>query len=67
MTNFGNGLPLQDANPWLRDDAERVERILDVAERNSVTEGLPPFSGEMRRKLREEFTAAGGHGPAPVE
>ncbi|MFZ5830815.1 MAG: hypothetical protein ACOY3P_12040 [Planctomycetota bacterium] len=63
MNNFGKGPTLGQANPWLRDLAERVERILDVTERNSVIEGLPPFSEEMRRKLREELTDAVEHGP----
>lgn len=57
MTDFGKGPPLEQANPWLRDEAER---ILDVTERNSVIEGLPPFSEEIRRKLREELTSLGG-------
>ncbi|MCL4854943.1 MAG: hypothetical protein KJZ78_26585 [Bryobacteraceae bacterium] len=65
MTDFGKGLPLEHANPWLRDEAERIERILDVAERNSVIEGLPPFSEEVRRKLREEFTSPDGPHRAP--
>jgi hypothetical protein len=67
MTDFGAGLTLQEANPWLRDEAERIGRILEVAERNSVLEGLPPFSEEMRRRLREELTAVGGLGRAPAE
>jgi hypothetical protein len=66
MTDFGKGPALEKANPWLRDEAERIERILDVTERNSVIEGLPPFSEEMRRKLREELTASEGHGRAPA-
>lgn len=65
MTDFGKGLPLEQANPWLRDEAERIARILDVAERNSVIEGLPPFSEELRRKLREELTSAPSHHPSP--
>jgi hypothetical protein len=60
MSDFGTGLTLQEANPWLRDEAERIDRILDVAERNSVLEGLPPFSEGMRRRLREELAAASG-------
>jgi hypothetical protein len=64
MNNFGNGPTLEQFNPWLRDEAERVERILDVTERNSVIEGLPPFSEELRRRLREELM--GDSLPAPV-
>ena len=48
MTDFGKGPTLAEANPWLRDEAERIERILDVTERDSVIEGLPPFSEETR-------------------
>ena len=51
MTDFGNGPTLEQFNPWLRDEAERVERILDVSERNSVIEGLPPFSAELKREF----------------
>ena len=64
MTDFGKGLTLEQANPWLRDEAERVERILDVTERNSVIEGLPPFSEELRRRLRAELR--GDSAPVPV-
>jgi hypothetical protein len=52
MVNFGTGPALQEANSWLRDEAERVRRILDVTERNSIIEGLPPFTSEMREMLR---------------
>jgi hypothetical protein len=66
MTHFGKGPALEEANPWLRDEAERVERILDVTERNSVIEGLPPFSEELRRKLRAELTSPDGPEQAPA-
>jgi hypothetical protein len=58
MNDFGTGPLLKDASPWLRDDAERRERILDVAERNSVIEGLPPFDDHMRERLRRMMAAA---------
>jgi hypothetical protein len=67
MNDFGKGPALEKANPWLRNEAERVERILDVTERNSVIEGLPPFSEEMRRKLREQLTSPDEPGRAPAE
>jgi hypothetical protein len=67
MLDFGKGPTLEQANPWLRDEAERIDRILDVTERNSVIEGLPPFSEEMRRKLRDELTGADRPGRAPAE
>jgi hypothetical protein len=55
--NFGTGPSLKDACSWLRDDAKRHERILDVAERNSVIEGLPPFHDALREKLRRMLAA----------
>lgn len=51
MSNFGTGLTLRQACPWLRDQKERHRRILDAAERNSVIAGLPPFSPEFRQML----------------
>jgi len=39
----------------LQDAAERHARILEVAERDSVIEGLPPFTDEIRTKLREQL------------
>ncbi len=65
--NFGNGPILKDACPYLRDDAERRERILDVVERNSVIEGLPPFDEETRRRLRKQLAAICGPPPEPAE
>lgn len=55
MIEFGKGLTLREASPYLRDDAERRERILDVTERNSVIEGLPPLREETRERLREQL------------
>jgi hypothetical protein len=51
MVNFGQGPALKNVSPWLRDDEERHRRILDVVERNSVIEGLPPFDEETRRRI----------------
>lgn len=67
MVDFGKGPSLTQANPWLRDEAERIERILDVAERDSVIEGLPPFSEETRQQLRHELTVGLRHVRAPAE
>ena len=67
MNDFGKGPTLEQACPALRNEAERVERILDVAERNSVIEGLPPFSQELREKLRQELTGDSSRRPAPAE
>ncbi|MEP3479748.1 MAG: hypothetical protein ABJZ55_10910 [Fuerstiella sp.] len=55
MTEFGTGQPLKDACTWLQDDYERHDRILDVAERNSVIEGLPPFREETRRAILRQL------------
>lgn len=65
--DFGNGPILKDACPYLRDDEERRERILDVVERNSVIEGLPPFEEETRRRLQKQLAAISGPPPAPDE
>ena len=68
MTEFGTGPTLRDAFPWLQDDETRRERILEVTERNSVIEGLPPFREETRRRLLEQLKApASAPHPAPGE
>ena len=64
---LGVGPTLIDACPWLRDEKARHERILDVAERNSVIEGLPPFQEETRRRLMAELQVLAGPPPAPAE
>jgi hypothetical protein len=55
--DFGTGPTLKEASPWLRDEAERHRRILEVTERNSVIEGLPPFTEEIRARLRKQLVA----------
>jgi hypothetical protein len=65
MMDFGKGLILAQANPWLLDEAQRIERILDVTERNSVIEGLPPLSDETRERLRKELKAGSELARAP--
>lgn len=67
MNDFGTGLTLAEANPWLRDEAQRIEQILEVTERNSVIEGLPAFSDETRERLRRELMSDAGPGQAPRE
>jgi hypothetical protein len=52
---FGSGPKLKQAFPWLQDDKVRHELILDVAERNSVIEGLPPFDDEMRQQFKDDL------------
>jgi hypothetical protein len=55
MNHFGTGKSLRESSPDLRDDAERHAKILEVTERNSVIEGLPPFTEETRGKLRKQL------------
>ena len=57
MKDFGTGPTLRESCAWLRNDAERHARILDVAERDSVIEGLPPFQEETRHKILERLRA----------
>jgi hypothetical protein len=57
MVDFGKGPALKDACPWIRDEDERHRRILDVTERDSVIEGLPPFNEETRRRFAEQLKA----------
>lgn len=64
---FGQGPTLKDACPWLRDEAARHERILDVTERNSVIEGLPPFQEETRRRLMARLQGLAPPRPLPAE
>lgn len=58
---------LAEANPWIRDADARHERFLDVAERNSVIEGLPPFSAEFREELKNQLKKSASRGRAPRE
>ncbi|QDT43471.1 hypothetical protein Pan241w_35720 [Gimesia alba] len=69
MNNFGTGKTLREASPYLRDAAERHTRILEVAERDSIIEGLPPFTDEIRSRLREQLEAMSNSEPLskPVE
>lgn len=57
MSDFGTGPTLRETCQWLQDEEERHARILDVAERNSVIEGLPPFQEETRQKLLSRLRA----------
>jgi hypothetical protein len=62
MKDFGTGPKLREACRWLRNDHERHARILDVAERDSVIEGLPPFQEETRRRILAGFRAQAAPG-----
>jgi len=53
----GTGPILRDASPYLRDDRECIARILEVAERNSMIEGLPAFHEELRQSIRRDLEA----------
>jgi hypothetical protein len=53
--DFGAGPTLIESCPFLRDQDERHARILDVVERNSVIEGLAPFTPEFRESLRRRL------------
>jgi hypothetical protein len=55
--DFGVGIPLSETRPDLRDPASRQDIILDVVERNSVIEGLPPFTVETRERIRRQLAA----------
>lgn len=61
----GTGPTLAEISPWLRDAAERHRRILEVAERNSVIEGLPPFTIEVRERIAEQLRQVTAVSPAP--
>jgi hypothetical protein len=66
-TTIGSGLTLKDSVPWLQDDAQRHARILEVAEINSVIEGLPPFTAATRQHFASQLAAmAAGQTPAPL-
>lgn len=67
MENLGKGPTLKEASPRLRDDGERIERILTVTEINSVIEGLPPFTEEMRDRLRARLMRSSSPQPEPSE
>jgi hypothetical protein len=62
---FSDGPPLKETSPWLRDERERHLRILDAAERNSVIEGLPRFTQEMRFRLLRRLAELAVSGQAP--
>ncbi len=64
MKPSGTGLTLREACPWLRNDTERWAQILEVTERDSVIEGLPPFQDETRRHLMQQFAAMAGAEPS---
>lgn len=62
--SFGSGSTLAESATFLRNPADRHRRILDVAERNSVIEGLPAFSRPTRAKIAAELRRL--RNPAPA-
>lgn len=67
MLNFGKGPTLREASEYLRDDAERHRLIVDIAERDSVIEGLPPFTAEIRSRILEQLKKMNGHAQERTE
>ena len=67
MVPPGKGPTLKAMCPSLRDDAQRRAQILDVIERDSVIEGLPPLEAETRDRILQQLEAIGGPEPAPAE
>lgn len=63
MKEFGTGKTLREASPFLRDDVQRHALILEVVERNSIIEGLPPFSEEFRNQLKKQLEAIVAYNP----
>jgi hypothetical protein len=61
------GPVLKEAFPWLRDIDACCEMILDATERNSVIEGVPPFTAESRRQLKDELLALISRPAEPAE
>ncbi len=56
---FGKGTILRQLSPKLRNAAIRQKIILDRAERNSVIEGLPPFTQQTTKECLKELAALG--------
>jgi hypothetical protein len=67
MKSFGKGAVLKEAFPQFRDDESRIERVLAVAETDSVIEGLPPFDDETRNRLRQQLKDRSARCPTPAE
>jgi hypothetical protein len=67
MMDYAKGSPLIQSADWLRDDAERIERILEVTEINSVIEGLPELSEATRRRIRDRLKSLSSHWPGHPE
>ena len=65
--NFGTGPTLKESSPWLREDKARRARILEVTERNSVIEGLPPFQEETRQRILAQLEAIASLPQTPRE
>ena len=66
MKHFGTGPTLAESSPWLKNPEERHRRILDVTERNSVIEGLPPFTAETRERIAAQLRDVTSPAPEPA-
>lgn len=55
---FGKGSRLRQHSHYLRDPQERHARILDVTERNSIIEGLPPFTPKDRKRILKKLRSS---------
>lgn len=58
---------LLESSRWLRDPAERADRILDVAESNGIIEGLPALTEDAGQRLHAFLAADSLHEPAHRE
>lgn len=67
MVNFGTGPTLIESSSWLRDPAERADRILDVAESNGIIEGLPALTTATRERLHDFLADDASLAPAQSE
>ncbi len=64
---LGKGPTLKELAPWLKDEALRHERILEVTERDSVIEGLPPLQEATRRRILAQLRAIAEQPPTRAE
>ena len=60
MTSSGTGRSVREICPWLADPTQRHNMILNVVERDSVIEGLPPFSEDFREELLQQLRRLSG-------
>lgn len=56
MSKHRSSKTLFEARSWLQNPEVRNAKILEVAERNSVIEGLPPFSKAFRERMSKRYS-----------